>query len=209
MTETNTLHLWMHKVTIWCLVIMAGSFVVKLHAAEPPDQDDTANETQDEAQVEGYPEQNKFHDGADEYKLQLEAEINCLALNIYFEARSEPHEGQYAVGHVVMNRVASQYYPNTVCGVVQQGGELRLHGCQFSWWCDGRPDMPRNKRAWLQSLQIAQAIYSGNSKDPTYGALWYHADYVSPFWKDTLSVAVRIGQHIFYQKKRKSGYLVN
>ena len=68
-------------------------------------------------------------------------ELKCLALNIYFEARGEPESGQLAVGHVVM-------FPGTVCGVIQQGGALRRHRCQFSWWCDGRSDKPGNKRLW-------------------------------------------------------------
>lgn len=141
-----------------------------------------------------------------ESEIQSEEEVKCLALNIYFEARSEPNQGKLGVGHVVMNRVANSYYPNTVCEVVQQGGEDRLNRCQFSWWCDGRSDKPLNRKAWEDSMQIARAIYAGKSEDPTKGALWYHADYVKPYWKDSFSVAVKIGQHIFYRKKALPKY---
>lgn len=132
-------------------------------------------------------------------------EVHCLALNIYFEARSEPESGQRAVGHVVMNRVAHPTYPDSVCQVVRQGGEQKLHRCQFSWWCDGRSDKPVNKRAWDKSLRLAREIYLGMSEDTTNGALWYHATYVKPYWSDILRQGDKIGQHIFYLENRRSG----
>ena len=78
-------------------------------------------------------------------QIALSDEITCLAQNIYFEARSEPVAGMLAVGHVVLNRVASDRFPDTVCKVIRQGGERRRHRCQFSWWCDGRSDKPHNE----------------------------------------------------------------
>ncbi len=137
------------------------------------------------------------------------AELNCLALNIYFEARSEPDEGKLAVGHVVMNRVMNRRFPSTVCGVVRQGGELRRHRCQFSWWCDGRSDKPRNRREWQKSGQIALSIYWGQSEDPTAGALWYHADYVKPSWRKHFERGPKIGRHIFYRAPAKTASLVS
>jgi spore germination cell wall hydrolase CwlJ-like protein len=127
-------------------------------------------------------------------------EIECLALNIYFEARGEPEAGQLAVGHVVMNRVSSKRFPGTVCDVVQQGGVLRRHRCQFSWWCDGRSDKPRNERLWEKSGELALNIYWGRSADPTEGALWYHADYVKPAWRKDFERGPKIGRHIFYSQ---------
>jgi spore germination cell wall hydrolase CwlJ-like protein len=141
-----------------------------------------------------------------QHDVRLEDEVRCLALNIYFEARSEPEEGQHAVGHVVMNRVADRDYPSTACDVVRQGGERRLYRCQFSWWCDGRSDNPLNDEAWQYCLEVARAVYLGRSRDPTQGALWYHAEYVSPYWSRGLSPRVRIGQHIFYVKDEPSEY---
>lgn len=126
-------------------------------------------------------------------------EIACMALNIYHEARGEPDRGKVAVAHVVMNRVASERFPGTVCEVVQQGGEVRRHRCQFSWWCDGRSDAPRSARDWQLSTEVALAVYWGRSNDPTAGALWYHADYVSPRWRRAFEEGPKIGRHIFYR----------
>lgn len=133
----------------------------------------------------------------------LQNELRCLALNIYFEARSEPESGQRAVGHVVMNRVAHPKYPDSVCKVVQQGGEQVLHRCQFSWWCDGQSDRPMNQKAWAKSLRLAWKVYFGFLEDTTGGALWYHATYVQPYWSDSLLKGERIGQHVFYLENRK------
>lgn len=135
-------------------------------------------------------------------------EISCLALNIYFEARGEPDEGKLAVGHVVMNRVLSGRFPSTVCEVVQQGGELRRYRCQFSWWCDGRSDTPRSKEDWQRSSEFALAVYWGQTEDPTNGALWYHADYVSPDWRNDFIQGPKIGRHIFYQQPPAQRYQV-
>lgn len=128
----------------------------------------------------------------------IRGEIQCLALNIYFEARSEPIAGKVAVGHVVMNRVAAERYPDKVCEVVKQGGEKPRHKCQFSWYCDGRSDRPANRKAWKESMVLARVIYWGYSDDPTNGALWYHADYVRPVWRRALERGPKIGRHVFY-----------
>jgi hypothetical protein len=125
-------------------------------------------------------------------------DLECLAMNIYHEARNEPAAGKLAVGHVVMNRVSDPRFPATVCEVVQQGGQTPRNGCQFSWWCDGRDDRPRNKRAWTESRFFATRIFAGTSKDPTGGALWYHADYVQPAWRKTFVEGPQIGRHKFY-----------
>jgi spore germination cell wall hydrolase CwlJ-like protein len=140
---------------------------------------------------------------ADAAKPDVAKEINCLAKNIYFEARSEPIDGKLAVGHVVLNRVADTRYPTSICEVVRQGGEEPLNRCQFSWWCDGRSDKPKNARAWQQSLVLARVVFWGYSEDPTRGALWYHADYVKPVWRKVLPVGPKIGKHIFYLNDRE------
>jgi spore germination cell wall hydrolase CwlJ-like protein len=131
-------------------------------------------------------------------QIELNDEVNCLAQNIYFEARSEPVDGMLAVGHVVLNRVASKKFPDSVCKVVRQGGERRLNRCQFSWWCDGRSDEPRNKVSWNASRLIAWFVYNGQTVDPTGGALWYHAEYVKPYWRTAFVTGPQIGRHIFY-----------
>ena len=129
----------------------------------------------------------------------VRTELHCLALNIYFEARGEPDRGKIAVGQVVMNRLESDRYPETVCGVVKQGGADELHSCQFSWWCDGRSDTPRDADAWKHSQALAKRIYWGLAPDPTNGALWYHAHYVAPEWRTRFARGPVIGAHIFYR----------
>ena len=132
-------------------------------------------------------------------------EIRCLALNIYHEARGESDAGKLAVGHVVMNRVTDRSFPSAVCDVVGQGGFERRHKCQFSWWCDGRSDKPKNWESWYKSEDLARRIYSGLSKDPTRGALWYHAEYVEPHWRTAFRRGPKIGQHIFYFRSGRPG----
>jgi spore germination cell wall hydrolase CwlJ-like protein len=133
--------------------------------------------------------------------IAVQDEIECLALNIYFEARGESDEGKLAVAHVVMNRMADKRFPDTVCGVVRQGGETVRHRCQFSWWCDGKHDRPVNVKAWEQAIALARRVYWGYSKDLTFGALWYHADYVSPSWRHAYTQTAQIGRHIFYSDR--------
>ena len=132
---------------------------------------------------------------------KVEDELFCLAQNIYFEARSEPTAGRRAVAHVVMNRVASPRFPSTVCEVVRQGGEDRLHRCQFSWWCDGQSDDITNAKSWEDAERLASFVYWGLSIDMTGGALFYHADYVSPHWRTAFNEGPTIGRHIFYTYK--------
>ncbi len=130
----------------------------------------------------------------------LGGDIACIALNIYHEARGEPDMGKLAVGHVVMNRVSDPEFPNVACEVVRQGGEWPRNRCQFSWWCDGRSDRPRNSAAWQEAIDMAKRVYAGRSADPTQGALWYHADYVRPYWQRKLQRGPVIGQHVFYRR---------
>lgn len=129
----------------------------------------------------------------------FDSELTCLALNIYFEARSEPLKGMLAVGHVVLNRVAHRSFPDSICDVIRDGGEVVRHRCQFSWWCDGRSDRPRNAAAWDAARLVAWFVYKGYTDDPTDGALWYHADYVEPFWRNAYLRGPQIGRHIFYR----------
>jgi spore germination cell wall hydrolase CwlJ-like protein len=126
------------------------------------------------------------------------SEVRCLALNVYWEARSEPVDGQIAVAAVTLNRANDPRFPQDVCSVVRDGGETRRHRCQFSWWCDGKQDTPLEKRAWNRAMMVARLVYAGAIADPTQGALWYHADYVEPSWAKVKSKTAQIGRHIFY-----------
>jgi spore germination cell wall hydrolase CwlJ-like protein len=153
--------------------------------------------------------QAQASDRATEQKMSWQS-LRCMALNIYHEARGEPLQGKIAVGHVVLNRVAANQWPGKICAVIQQGGHKRRYRCQFSWWCDGRPDAPNDVAAWRESLLVALMIRRGATDDPTKGALWYHADSVAPYWSKIFTPRRKIGRHIFYvknaakQKARKS-----
>ncbi len=133
---------------------------------------------------------------------KLAEEFRCLALNVYFEARSESTIGQVAVAMVTLNRVRSRSFPNTVCKVVQQGGSKNRHRCQFSWYCDGKRDVPRKGKAWDKALRVAYQSLFTAQRDPTQGALWYHADYVRPKWARGMVRTTRIGKHLYYVRGR-------
>lgn len=126
------------------------------------------------------------------------AELECLALNIYHEARGEPEAGQVAVAQVVLNRVVDRRFPGTICAVVKQGARPKRRDCQFSWWCDGRSDRPADLGAWHAAKSLAGDVVAGRHPDPTGGALWYHADDVAPEWRKTFAPAAEIGRHRFY-----------
>ena len=131
---------------------------------------------------------------------ELERELECLALNIYWEARSESRLGQVGVAAVTLNRVVARGFPDTICEVIYDGGERNRHRCQFSWWCDGKQDVPRESRAWKQARAVAEDVMLRTARDPTRGALWYHADYVRPEWARYLTPITRIGRHIYYRE---------
>jgi len=124
--------------------------------------------------------------------------VSCLALTIYHEARGESLSGQLAVGYVVMNRTRSGIFPADVCDVVRQGGERR-NECQFSWWCDGLSDRPRDAAALRASYVLAAEIYNGCVSDPTAGALWFHRIGLKPAWSKTSGRGQRIDSHVFYR----------
>lgn len=120
-------------------------------------------------------------------------ELECMALNVYHEARSERIEGQIAVAHVTMNRVKHEYFPDTICDVVYQNK-------QFSWTWTVPDHRPKEKAAWKQAQVIARDVMIGNTVDPSEGATFYHANYVNPFWAKDVSMKVSkiIGLHVFY-----------
>jgi N-acetylmuramoyl-L-alanine amidase len=135
----------------------------------------------------------------------LDAETKCLALAVYWEGKTETHEGQLAVAHTVLNRTKDPKFPNTVCGVVAQkapdskkaGGKK---GCQFSWWCDGKRDEPKDDRDWQEAVQSARAALAGDAADPTKGALYFHSAKIRPpVWTKKRKNLGRIGDHVFYR----------
>ncbi len=126
------------------------------------------------------------------------AGMSCLSRAIYFEARSESELGQLAVAKVIMNRVKSKVYPNTICDVVYQGAHRR-NSCQFSFACDGSADNPRPGKAWRQAQRVAKRAINGASDVRVIStATHYHADYVNPRWSGAMKRLIKIGKHIFY-----------
>jgi len=135
----------------------------------------------------------------------LEA-LMCLALNVYHEAKNQSFIGQVAVAQVVMNRVKDERYPNNVCDVVKQGLTYKWNPsipiknrCQFSWYCDGKSDRPREPYAWAYAQMVAADVMQGDATDITLGATHYHANYVRPYWADKLQYTVTYGSHLFYK----------
>ena len=116
---------------------------------------------------------------------------NCLALNIYHEARGERVEGQIAVAHVTMNRVNHEKWPSTICEVVYQPK-------QFSWTHLIKQQTPQEYRSWRSAKIIARDVMIGNVVDPTMGAVYYHANYVNPNWAEYVDLSKVIGNHLFY-----------
>jgi spore germination cell wall hydrolase CwlJ-like protein len=139
-------------------------------------------------------------------------EIACLAENVYFEAAHEPEVGQLAVAFVTMNRVNSGKFADSICGVVKQKiGST----CQFSWWCETKPYAMSTNHVLtrtnnllynrIQDMAVNFYLNHERMRDPSKGALYYHADYVNPGWK--LPKNIQIGRHIFYGEKNGRRYL--
>lgn len=126
------------------------------------------------------------------------AALLCLTQAIYFEARGEPTNGQYAVAEVVMNRVKSSRFPNTVCAVVAQDLGPKAYDCQFSYMCDGLPETMSERDAAERAERIAREVAEGRS-NLTNGALYFHATGVSPGWARRFELTYRVGRHRFYR----------
>jgi spore germination cell wall hydrolase CwlJ-like protein len=128
--------------------------------------------------------------------------VKCLTEAIYFEARGEPVRGQIAVAQVVMNRVFSGYYPGTVCGVVYQNANRHL-ACQFTFACDGIPEVVREPEAFERAKKIAAETLDGQLWLPEVGkATHYHAYWVHPSWVHEMTKMYKLGVHTFYRPKR-------
>lgn len=147
------------------------------------------------SQIETLNHKVEFLNRSYERKQAIMKEVECLARNIYYEAGSEPRAGKIAVAEVTMNRVQSQQFPRTVCGVVYQ----KTRGtCQFSWVCKNKKGI-LSHNVWRESLQIAENILISKRKYGMIGsAKYFHADYVDPSWADEKVLVKQIGRHIFY-----------
>ena len=150
-------------------------------------------------------------------------EARCLAENIYHEARNQGTAGWLAVAAVTLNRVTDDRFPDSICDVVFQS-ETReswrtkgkdvpdiervyypvRHRCQFSWYCDGKPDDINQLGIYMDIMQFSKILLTSRVMmfDITDGATFYHADYVMPSWAKSKIKTIEIGDHIFYRWKR-------
>ncbi len=149
------------------------------------------------------------------------ATLMCLALNAYWEARNQSYEGMVAVNQVVMNRVASDQYPNDACEVIFQGPTRASwkdpnkkypvkNRCQFSWYCDGKSDaimltdyqgrtIQANMDAWIESIKIARMALEGTLPDLTQGATHYfNPSLANPKWQYAFTQVAIIDNHTFF-----------
>lgn len=150
-------------------------------------------------------------------------EIECMAVNIYHESKNQSKLGMIAVARVVINRVIDRRFPNTVCEVIKEGpvteswktrqdpdlpDSERVYypqrdRCQFSWYCDGKPDeiiSKKNNIAWRMAQDVAIEVLAFDKYNGIVeGATHYHADYVDPAWNKTITLVTHIDDHIFYR----------
>lgn len=138
--------------------------------------------------------------------------INCMAMNMYFEARNQQSdEAMIAVGYTVLNRTNNPRFPDNICEVIYQarrdsnGNPIR-HRCQFSWACDGKPDVvnmehPIERRAWERAVNLAYKVLTFQVDNPVGNATMYHATYVQPYWRRAYNRVVQIETHIFYEPR--------
>jgi spore germination cell wall hydrolase CwlJ-like protein len=126
-------------------------------------------------------------------------EWSCLATALYFEARGETIKGQFAVAEVILNRVDSSRYPNSVCAVVNQGTG-RKHACQFSFTCDGVDDRIAEKAAFTAVGKVARIMLDGAPRALTAGATHFHTTQVRPSWAHRFPNTAQIGSHLFYRQ---------
>jgi spore germination cell wall hydrolase CwlJ-like protein len=128
----------------------------------------------------------------------MSVELLCLATAIFFEARGEPIDGKELVANVIINRVESNKYPDTICGVVNQRK-------QFSYTHDGMSDNPlkynsyHDSLAWKESKDIAEYVLDTGVVNEYI--IMYHNTSVDPYWTDAYDVSGMVGSHIFYRKK--------
>ena len=150
-------------------------------------------------------------------------DLECMAVNIYHESKNQSKLGMIAVARVVMNRVRDRRYPDSVCDVIYEGpvteswktrqdpnlpDEERIYyprrdRCQFSWYCDGKPDeiiSKKNNIAWRLAQDVAIEVLAFDKYNGIVeGATHYHADYVDPAWNKTITLITKVDDHIFYR----------
>jgi hypothetical protein len=131
------------------------------------------------------------------------AQWQCLSEALYFEARGESVKGQFAVAEVILNRVDTESFPNSVCSVIGQGVSRGINNCQFSYKCDGRAETIGEPRAYDQVAKVARLMLDGEPRILTRGATYYHTTAVNPGWARKFTHTAKIGVHKFYRDNRQ------
>lgn len=185
-------------VSLWSRVqhYLEGSMlaaIVILCGALLPQMPDTEIVTGPVVQVAHYDYYFPFIQPQEPDELVADARLYCMTQNIFWEARDQSTAGQVAVAQITMNRVESPLYPDTVCGVVYQYK-------QFSWYWDGKSDVPKEEEAWDRAQMIAGGVLAGSGHADLMdeNTLHYHAWYVNPRWNRNMQLVAQIGDHIFY-----------
>ncbi|VAV88403.1 Glutamate synthase [NADPH] large chain [hydrothermal vent metagenome] len=127
-----------------------------------------------------------------------DADWRCLSEALYFEARGESVQGQFAVAEVILNRVDSDSFPGSICAVVKQGTG-RKFACQFTFTCDGRAKVVNEPAAFQQAGKIARLMIDGAPREFTDGAMYFHTQNVRPSWARKFTRTATIGVHLFYR----------
>lgn len=147
--------------------------------------------------------------------------VQCMATNLYFEARDQSFAGQIAIALVVVNRVKDKRFPNSICSVIYEGPmkeswktkadptlseDDRIYypiknRCQFSWYCDGKSDEVKEESTYKHLYEISELFLDQDVTflDITEGSTHYHAHYVAPDWGDDHTKVMQIDDHIFYR----------
>lgn len=185
------------KQALWRAVVIGLLGLGTAVSATPADHEVEAAASRPSDRLAALPTTPSVEELIDAATSEGDAEWECLTQALYFEARGESLEGQIAVAEVILNRRDSGQYPDSVCGVVQQGtGEK--HRCQFSYFCDGLSDEPRDMGSWDHLGRVARAMLDGAPRELTQGALFYHTKAVDPHWNDAFTQTASIGAHLFY-----------
>lgn len=127
----------------------------------------------------------------------MDDSITCLARTLYWEAKGTDARDMAAVASVVLNRLGHDGFPDSICGVVKQGVERG--SCQFSWWCDGRPDQVEEAQRYAMAKEIARKALNQQLEDSTGGALYFHDRHVLPDWAKAYPKTAETSHFIFYR----------
>jgi spore germination cell wall hydrolase CwlJ-like protein len=137
-------------------------------------------------------------------KPSFTSDIECLAKNIYYEARGESQDGMIAVGMVTINRSRDSSFSKSICGVVSQSlvSDTGEKICQFSWVCELTLAAKPVGARWIESLSIARMLLNGghiDHEDLVEGAKYFHASNARPSWRKNKIKVAEIGNHVFYK----------